>query len=70
MRGLVLVDVQNDQLGIERPQTDRRMLIHAGDLVFFTPGVPSVKIAFAREGGTVTRFTIADPQVVLTATRA
>jgi hypothetical protein len=62
--------VQNDQLGIERPQTDRRFLIHTGELVFFPVGVPTVKIAFGREGATVTRLTIADPQVVLTATRA
>ena len=65
-----VIDVQSDRLGIERPDSDRRLLLHAGDLVFFTPGVPSVRIAFAREGSAVARFTIADPQVVLTATRA
>ncbi len=69
-RDRFVIDVRNDQLGIERPGTDRRFLMHAGDLVFFPPGVPSVKIAFARTGNTVTRLTIADPQVVLTATRA
>jgi len=37
--------------------------------VFFPSGVPSVKIAFAREGGQVTHFTVADPDVVLTARR-
>ncbi len=65
-----VIDVRNDLLGIERPQADRDILNHVGDLVFFPSGVPSVKIAFAREGGKVTRLTIADPQVVLTATRA
>jgi len=65
-----VIDVRNDQLGLERPDTDRRLMIHEGALVFFTPGVPSVKLAFAREGARVTRFTIADPQVVLTAMRA
>lgn len=65
-----VIDVRNDQLGIERPGGTRRFLFHAGDLVFFPSGVPTVKIAFAREGGTVARFTIADPQVALTATRA
>ena len=69
-RDQFVIDVRNDQLGIERPGTDRRFLMHAGDLAFFPPGVPSVKIAFARDGGKVTRFTIADPQVILTATRA
>ncbi len=65
-----VIDVRNDLLGIERPQADRNILNHTGDLVFFPSGVPSVKIAFARDGGTVTRLTIADPQVILTATRA
>lgn len=64
-----VIDVQNDQLGIERPGSDRRFLLHAGELVFFPAGVPSVKMAFLREAGKVTRFTIADPAVVLTATR-
>ncbi|HUU35538.1 MAG TPA: hypothetical protein VMW48_15840 [Vicinamibacterales bacterium] len=64
-----VIDVRNDQVGIERPGSDRRILQHVGDLVFFPSGVPSVKVAFAREGSRVTRFTIADPGVVLTATR-
>lgn len=65
-----VVDVRNDLLGIERPQSDRNILNHAGDLVFFPSGVPTVKIAFARDGAKVTRVTFADPQIVLTATRA
>ena len=65
-----VIDVRNDLLGIERPQSDRNILNHAGELVFFPSGVPTVRIAFARDGAKVTRFTIADPQVVLTATRA
>ncbi len=65
-----VIDVRNDLLGIERPQSDRNILNHAGDLVFFPSGVPTVRIAFARDGAKVTRFTIADPQVVLTALRA
>jgi hypothetical protein len=70
VRDHFVVDVRNDLLGIERPQADRNILNHAGDLVFFPSGVPSVKIAFARDAGKVVRLTIADPQVVLTATRA
>jgi hypothetical protein len=31
--------------------------------------VPSVKIAFARDGRNVTQFTIADPEVFVTAKR-
>jgi hypothetical protein len=61
------IDVQKDLLGIERPGATRRILGHLGDLVFFPSGVASVKIAFSREAGKVTQFTIADPQVYLTA---
>ncbi len=64
-----VVAVQNDQLGLERPGDSRRNLFHAGDLVFYPAGVASVKIAFARENGRVARLTIADPGVVLSATR-
>jgi hypothetical protein len=69
-RDYFTIDVQNDRLGIERPGAPaRRLLVHLGDLVFFPTGVPSAKIAFARDRGTVTRFTIADPAVFITAMR-
>jgi len=68
-RDLFEVDVDRDQLGINRPGADRRFLLHAGDLVFFPSGAPSVKIAFARDSGKVTRLTVADPVVLVTATR-
>jgi hypothetical protein len=59
-----------DQLTIERPSApSRQNLYHVGNLVFFPTGVPSVKIAFAREGAKVTQFTVADPDVMLTARR-
>ena len=60
-RDYLEVDVQNDQLGIARPGTPRRFLLHTGDLTFFPSGVPSVTIAFARPGGRVTQMTVADP---------
>jgi hypothetical protein len=63
------VDVQNDRLGIERPGHTRQLLMHAGNLVFFPSGVPSVRIAFARAGGRASQLTIADPEVFLTAAR-
>lgn len=63
------VDVQNDQLGIGRPGADRRFLLHTGGLVFFPSGVPSVRIAFVKEGGGVGRLTVADPDVIVTAKR-
>lgn len=60
------VDVQRDQLGIDRPSGPaRRFLIHTGNLVFFPSGVPSVKIAFA--GGSLT---VADGGATLTAKRS
>ena len=65
-----VIDVRNDLLGIERPQSDRNILNHAGGLVFFPSGVPTVKIAFARDGARIARLTVADPDVVLTASRA
>ena len=69
-RDYFVVDVQNDRLGIDRPGGPaRRLLVHAGDLVFFPTGVPSAKIAFSRDRGAVTRFTVADPAVFITATR-
>ena len=52
-----------------RPEAIRRGLGHLGDLVFFPAGVPTVKIAFAREAGKVVRLSVADPQVLVTATR-
>ena len=59
-----------DQLTIERPGApSRQNLYHTGNLVFFPTGVPSVKIAFAKEGAKVTQFTVADPNVMLTARR-
>ena len=72
-----MIDVQQDrfsgrdQLGIDRPHGPaRRFLMHTGNLVFFPTGVPTAKIAFAKEGGRVTQLTLADPNVMLTAKRA
>lgn len=64
-----VVDVRNDLPGIERPGHSRSILRHTGALVFFPAGVPSARIAFAREAGRMTRLTIADPEVFLTAVR-
>jgi hypothetical protein len=69
-RDFFTIDVQQDRLGIDRPGSPaRRGLGHVGNLVFFPTGVPSAKIAFAREGGKVTQLTVADPVVMLTAKR-
>ncbi|HYB95310.1 MAG TPA: hypothetical protein VEC39_10075 [Vicinamibacterales bacterium] len=69
-RDFFTIDVQQDRLGIDRPGSPaRRFLMHVGNLVFFPIGVPHAKIAFAREDGKVTHFTIADPDLLLTARR-
>ena len=68
-RDYFIVDVRNDQLGIERPGQTRRLLLHTGNLVFFPSGVPSVRIAFARSGARAAQLTVADPEVFLTAKR-
>jgi hypothetical protein len=68
-RDRFVIDVRDDQLGIERPGHTRRMLFHTGSLVFFPSGVPSFRIAFARAGGPATQLTLADPEVFLTAKR-
>lgn len=59
-----------EQLTIERAGAPARQnLFHTGNLVFFPTGVPSAKIAFAKEGAKVTQLTVADPNVMLTARR-
>ena len=69
-RDYFTVDVQQDRLGIERPNSPaRRFLMHTGSLVFFPTGVPTAKIAFAREGGRVAMLTIADPTLLVSAKR-
>lgn len=67
-RDYFTIDVQQDRLGIDRPNGPaRRGLGHLGNLVFFPTGVPTAKIAFAREGGKITQLTVADPNVMVTA---
>ncbi len=69
-RDFFTIDVQQDRLGIDRPNSPaRRFLMHTGNLVFFPTGVPTAKIAFARENGKVTQLTVADPNVMVTAKR-
>jgi hypothetical protein len=69
-RDYFTIDIQQERLGIDRPNGPaRRGLGHLGNLVFFPTGVPTAKIAFARVNGKVTQLTLADPNVMLTATR-
>jgi hypothetical protein len=69
-RDFFTIDVQQDRLGIERPGAPaRRFLMHTGNLIFFPSGVPTAKVAFARESGRITQLTLADPDLMLTAKR-
>lgn len=53
------VDVVKEQLGILRPGAPaRRLLFHAGNLVFFPSGAPWAQITFEREAGRVTSLTL------------
>src|SRR4029077_7891945 len=62
--------LKREQLTIERAGApSRQNLYHVGNLVFFPTGVPSTKIAFAREIAKSTRLTVADPNVTLAARR-
>ncbi|HJU43479.1 MAG TPA: hypothetical protein VJ691_11715 [Vicinamibacterales bacterium] len=70
-RDYFVIDVQRDQLGIQRPLAPTRQLLHhTGNLAFFPTGAPSVKIVFVTEAGKVTQFTVADPQLMVTAKRS
>lgn len=69
-RDFFTIDVQQDRLGIDRPNAPaRRFLMHTGNLVFFPSGVPTATIAFAKEESRVTQLTLADPNVMVTAKR-
>ena len=54
---------------LRRPRNIRNLKAVRGNLVFFPTGVPSAKIAFAREGAKITQLTVADPNGMLTARR-
>ena len=74
-RDYFTIEVRRDMLGREQLTIERagapsrQNLYHVGNLVFFPTGVPSAKIAFAREGAKITQLTVADPNVMLTARR-
>ena len=75
-RDTLTIDVRRDMRGRDQVTLERagapgrQNLHHAGELVFFPAGVPSTKIAFARDGARITHLTVADPDVVLTARRS
>ena len=48
-----------------RSGTSTLRLFHLGNLEFFPPGVPGVRIRFEREGHRIAAVTVHDPQLVL-----
>jgi hypothetical protein len=52
--------------GVCRAHRDKIIVGHGAEII---GAVPSAKIAFGREGTRVTQFTVADPEVMLTARR-
>lgn len=68
-RDVFVIDDVRDILGITRLGASRRNLLHRGDLVFSPVGAETLRIKLTRAGDRVDGLTIADPDVVLTATR-
>ena len=68
-RDVFVIDDVREVLGITRVGASRRNLLHRGELVFSTVGVESVRIKIIRAGDRVDGLTIADPDVLVSATR-
>ena len=64
-----VVDVQQNQLGLNRPGGTRRNLLHLGGFAFCPPGAPAVRVRFEREGAKVIALTLSDPDLVVRARR-
>jgi hypothetical protein len=69
-RDVFVIDEVREILGVTRVGASRRNLLHRGGLAFTPVGAESVRITMIRAGDRVDGFTIADPDVVMTATRA
>jgi hypothetical protein len=68
-RDRFVVDVQQNQLGLNRPGGTRRNLFHLGHLEFHPNGAPAVRIRFEREGAKIAALTLSDPDLVVRARR-
>lgn len=62
-----VVDVQQNQIGLNRPGGTRRNLLHLGGFAFCPPGAPAVRVRFEREGAKVIALTLSDPDLVVRA---
>jgi len=68
-RDAFVFDEVRDVLGITRVGATRRNLHHRRDLAFSPIGAEAVRITFVRAGDRVDGLTIADPDVLLSATK-
>lgn len=67
-RDVFVIDEVREQLGIMRVGATRRGLVHLGGLAFSPIGAEAVRIRLVRAGDRSRGLTIADPDVLLTAT--
>ena len=65
----IVVAVGRMGLAFERAGRSPLRLSHLGNLEFFPPGVPDVRIRFERAGDRIAAVTVHDPELVLRATR-
>lgn len=68
-RDRFVVDVQQNQLGLNRPGGTWRNLVHLGRLEFHPSGAPAVKIRFERTGTKIAALTVSDPDLIVRARR-
>jgi hypothetical protein len=68
-RDVLVIDEVREVLGITRAGATRRNLVHLGNLTFAPVGAEAVRINVVRAGDRVDGLTVADPDVVLRATR-
>jgi hypothetical protein len=68
-RDVFVIDDVKEVLGITRVGASRRNLLHRGELAFTPVGAESLRIKIIRAGDRVDGLTIADPDVMVTATR-
>jgi hypothetical protein len=64
-----VVDDVRDQLGLTRAGRNRQWIYHLGNWTFYPTGAEAVRLTFTRVGDRAASFTIADPEVVITAIR-
>jgi hypothetical protein len=69
-RDSFVVETKPTQVSLVRAGATARFLRHVGRLEFAPPGAPTVRVRFERDGAKIVALTIADPDIVVRATRA